>query len=349
MPTARQEAGRLLIVGIPRPQLDPESREILRRTQPGGVILFARNVEEVDQVLALAKDLRQMVPGVLLYVDAEGGRVDRFKSLLGPGASGAALAASPVPLAHRAGRWMGYGLRCLDCDVNLAPVVDLDLGEQGNALDGRYLGDDPSSVGARARAFLLGLHSSGVAGCIKHYPGLGAARADTHHVGAEIALSAEALAEGLKPFRRLGKLAKAMMASHAVYPGLDSEGLPAGMSRAISTQLLRHQLGFHGVLFSDDLDMHALDSVGSLEQRAVAALSAGCDGIFVCQSLAAAPKIVERLAAAPLAERRQQALVRLGKYRLHVQRLQSGIRRFSLDTVRRHLAKVAERAEGNLR
>ncbi len=348
MASARREAGRLLIVGIPGPRLDAESRKILERAQPGGVILFARNVEEAEQVIELVGDLRRTVPRLMLYVDAEGGRVDRFKKLLGPGASAAALASAPAPLANRAGRWMGYGLRCMDCDVDLAPVVDVDVGEQGNALDDRYLGDTPSAIVARGRAFLRGLHSAGVGGCIKHYPGLGAASADTHHTGAEIVLSDEALAAALKPFRMLGRKAGAIMASHAVYPALDAAGHPAGLSPAISTRLLRYELGFHGVLFSDDLDMHALDAQGSLQRRAVTALKAGCDGLFVCQSLAATPKIVERLANPSLAQRRKQALARLEKYRLRIQRLRRGARRFSLETVRRRLAKVTAAAGASL-
>jgi len=348
LPTAHHQAGRLLIVGIPGPELDPDSREILKGAQPGGVILFARNVVDAEQVIELVGDLRATLPRLLVYVDAEGGRVDRFKTLLGPGPSGAALAASAPRLAERAGRWMGYALRSLACDVDLAPVVDLDVGEQGNALDERYLGSDPDAVVKRGRYFLRGLHSTGVGSCIKHFPGLGAARADTHDTGAEIVLDAQTFATALAPFQRLGDEAGAMMASHASYPGVDPTALPAGLSPAISTTLLRDQLGFGGVLFSDDLDMHALDSHGSLPQRAASALEAGCDGIFVCQTLAAAPGIVERLAHSSLAPRRRQAVARLETYRDHILTRRGGTRRYSVDSVRRHLAKVTAAAQASL-
>lgn len=340
MSTAREEAGRLLIVGIPGLELDAESRRILQRTRPGGVILFARNVGEAAALRELVHEVRRAVPRTLLYVDAEGGRVDRFRSLLGPGVSGRALAAAPPQLAERAGRWMGYGLRLFDCDVDLAPVVDLDVGEVGNALDERYLGADSRAVTARARAFLRGLHAAGVGGCIKHYPGLGAARADTHDTGAVVALDRAALAAALEPFRRLGRLAGAMMASHAGYPALDPSAKPAGLSPAIAATLLRRELRFRGVLFSDDLDMHALDEHGTLPQRAAAALAAGCDGLFVCQSLAAVPEIAERLARPALAQRRHEALERLDRYRRRIRASRRQTRGYRLETVRDRLAAV---------
>ena len=309
-------AADLLIVGLPATTLGPGDRRALARLRHGGVILFGRNLESPEQLGALVAQVRKASPEVSLYLDAEGGRVDRLRQIVGPAPGGSALAAAPPALARRSGLWIGRALRALGFDVDFAPVVDLDRGAVANALDGRYLGSTPRAVTARAAAFLRGLHAAGVGGCLKHFPGLGAARADTHLEGAPIALAERALRRDLAPFARLAGEAGAVMVSHASYTAFDPSGRPASLSPAIAERLLRRELRFHGVAFSDDLEMKALARWGDLPEIAESALVAGCDLLAVCgaASLEAAPAIARRLATTRLAARREAALRRLARY-----------------------------------
>lgn len=336
--------GELLVVGLPGTILEAATRRLLERVHPGGVILLPRNIEAEGQLLELVAAVRRAVPEVLLYLDAEGGRVDRLRHIAGAAPAGAELAGREPALAERAGRWVGHALAACGFQVDLAPVVDLDRGRRDNALDGRYLGRRPRAVVARAGAFLRGLHSAGVGGCLKHFPGLGGAGEDTHDRGSRVDLGAAELATDLEPFRRLATRAGALMAGHACYPAYDASGRPATLSPSVAGDLLRRRLGFTGVLLSDDLDMHALDPWGSLAERAEAALVAGCDVLCICHSLEAAPAVVERLAAPRLAERRRQARDRVERYRRHLAGLRDRRRRYRLETVRRRLAAVRQAA-----
>ncbi|HZI63855.1 MAG TPA: beta-N-acetylhexosaminidase [Thermoanaerobaculia bacterium] len=316
-------AGELLIVGVAGPRLAPGERRILERVRPGGLILFGRNIEDAGQLTELVSDLRRAAPEALLYLDAEGGRVDRLRGVVGPAPAAAALAAAAPAAAQRSGRWIGRALRRFGFDVDLAPVVDLDYGRPDNSLAGRYLGATPRAVTARARAFLRGLHGAGVGGCVKHFPGLGAAGEDTHFRGSEVALGWPELERDLEPFRALMQIAGAVLISHAIYPAVDPSGRPATLSPAIATQLLRRRLRFRGVAVSDDLEMKALGSWGDLPAVSAAALAAGCDLLPVCHSLEAAPAIARRLGSARLAARRAAAAQRLRRYRRHLARLRS--------------------------
>ena len=335
------DAGGLLVVGVSGLSLTVAERELLAALAPFGVILFARNVETPGQLAALVAEIRRAAPGTLLFIDAEGGRVDRLRRVVGAAPPAAALAASPPALALRAGRWIGHALRAFDLDVTFAPVVDLDRGLTGNALDGRTLGSRPRAVAARARAFLGGLHGAGAGGCVKHFPGLGGAAEDTHFEGSRVALSRDELERDLAPFRALAATAGAVMLAHAAYPAFDPSSRPASLSAAIAGRLLRDDLGFTGVAFSDDLEMHALDRWGGLPERAEATLAAGCDALLVCSRLAEAPEVAACLASRRLGSRRRQALARLAGYREHLKGLRRGSRRLSLATVRRRLEEIS--------
>lgn len=343
--------GELLAVGLPGPELDRGGRRLLETLQPGGVILFARNLRSAPQLRELVAQVRRAAPEALLYLDAEGGRVDRLREILGPAPAGAGLAARAPRLAERAGRWVGHGLAHFGFDVDLAPVVDLDRGRGDNALDGRYLGTTPRAVAARARAFLQGLHGAGVGGCLKHFPGLGGAGEDTHHRGSVVPLAAAELERDLAPFARIAVVAGAVMVAHAAYPALDPPAgaeppRPATLSPPVLQDLLRRRLGFSGPAFSDDLDMHALDPWGDLPQRAEAAFAAGCDLLFLCQTPEAAPAVAERLARPVLARRRQEAFRRLDAYRRHLAGLRRHRGRFGEETIRRRLASARAATEG---
>jgi beta-N-acetylhexosaminidase len=348
---AVREGARLLVVGVQGTSLTDEERRLLADLRPGGVIVLPRNVgASAEELSALVAELRATVPAALLCVDAEGGRVDRLRRVVAPAPAAAELALRPAVAAGAAGAWIGRALRLFDFDVDFAPVVDLDYGLADNALDRRYLGSLPQAVIPRARAFLRGLHAAGVAGCLKHFPGLGAARADTHREGTVIERSRAELALDLAPFAALAPAAGAVMASHGAYPALDPERRPATLSPPIATALLREELGFRGVLFSDDLEMGALEPWGGVAERPAAALAAGCDALALCHTLAAAGEAAQRLASPRLAVRRAEALARLGAYREHLAGLRRPRRRrYRLATVRARLLALGGEATGEHR
>jgi len=307
-------AAEQVFVGIPGPELDAASAALLTAHQPGGLVLFGRNIQDAEQLTHLVADVRRVVPHAVLAIDAEGGRVDRLKDIVGPAPSASVLARNPTSLALEAGTWVAQALRLFDLDVNFAPVVDLDRGETGNALDGRYLGVTPGEVIPRARAFLRGLQAGGVGGCIKHFPGLGGAPADTHFQVARIDRTAQVLQADLDPFESLGRLAGAVMVGHAIYPAYDPELRPATLSPPV-IGLLRGRLRFDGPVFSDDLEMKALDAWGDLAERSEAAFVTGCDVLLLCHTLEALPGIVARLEDPVHEERLHQAHRRFDIYR----------------------------------
>lgn len=342
-----------VFVGLPGPTLDPESEALLKEHRPGGIVLFQRNIESEKQLTNLVAAVRRAVPEIILAIDAEGGRVDRLKEIVGPAPAPTRLARSPRNVAQEAGHFVGQSLRLFDLDLDFAPVVDLDRGERGNALDGRYLGGRPPAVIQRGRSFLRGLHSAGVAGCLKHFPGLGAAAEDTHHAGARIELAADALRGDLRPFASLGAMAGAIMVGHAIYPAFDPEEKPASLSPAVIEDLLRSRLLFQGVVISDDLEMQALDPWGNLVTRAESAFAAGCDIVLACQSLKALPDIAARLDKKKHLARREESSVRLEIFRQRLRTLKWAVgaggpakaeatsRSGSLEAVREGLAALA--------
>jgi len=308
-------AAEQVFVGIPGPELDSASTGLLSRFKPGGVVLFKRNVRDEEQLNALVTGLRRLLPEAVLAIDAEGGRVDRLKDVLGPSPPASLLARHATSFAHQAGYWTAQALRLFDIDVDFAPVVDLDRGMADNALDGRYFGRTPAEVIPRAQAFLRGLYSGGAGGCLKHFPGLGAAAEDTHYKMSAVYLPAEELKPDLEPFAALSRLAGSVMVGHALYPAYDSSMRPATLSPAIIGGVLRGRLGFEGLVFSDDMEMKALDEWGDLPERCETCFAAGCDVLLVCHTLAALPDIVARLEHPSLASRLAEANRRLDAYR----------------------------------
>lgn len=339
-------AGQFMVVGLPGPRLDAETAETLLRVHPGGIILLPKNIEDEGQLRALMASVRELLPEALWYLDAEGGRVDRLRQVVAPAPAGSVLAAQSPAFAKRAGRWVGGALASFGFDVDFAPVVDLDHGLENNALDGRTLGASAAAVEARARAFLSGLETAGVGGCLKHFPGLGGAGEDTHQSGTVIEPDVAGLAADLRPFERLGGAAGAIMVNHASYPELDPSGRPASLSTVIATGLLRDRMGFRGLLFSDDLDMDALSPWGGPAERAELAFAAGCDAVCLCHSIASLIEAERRLASLALAARREEAGRRLLSYRRRLGVIRRRGRKASLEAVRRGLLQLS--AEGRL-
>lgn len=316
-------AAEHVFVGIPGAELDSASAALLAEHQPGGLVLFKRNIQEVEQLGELVKAIREVLPNAVLAIDAEGGRVDRLKDVVAPAPSADLLRKSPTSLSLQAGLWIAQSLRLFDLDVDFAPVVDLDRAEKDNALDGRYLGKTPGEIIPRARAFIRGLHMGGAGASLKHFPGLGGAAADTHLNVATVYLPSVVLQADLDPFDSLARLAGSVMVSHAIYPAYDAEQRPATLSPEIIGGLLRGRLRFDGLCFSDDLEMKALDAWGDLAQRSVLAFGAGCDVLLLCHTLEALPEVVARLEDPDFEERRKEAHRRLETYRQRLRTLRS--------------------------
>jgi beta-N-acetylhexosaminidase len=316
-------AAEHVFVGIPGTELDSASAALLAEHQPGGIVLFKRNIQAVEQLGELVRAIRAILPDAVLAIDAEGGKVDRLKDIVGPAPSAELLRRRPTSLSLQAGLWVAQSLRLFDLDVDFAPVVDLDRNETDNALDGRYLGATPAEIIPRARAFLRGLHMGGAGGSLKHFPGLGGAAADTHFKLACVYLPSVVLQADLDPFDALARLAGSVMVSHAIYPAYDAEQRPATLSPPIIGGVLRGRLQFDGLCFSDDLEMKALDDWGDLAERSVTAFAAGCDVLLLCHTLEALPDVVARLEDPQLEERRVQARRRLEVYRQRLRTLRS--------------------------
>ena len=300
-------------VGIAGPALAPSERQALEAHPPRAVILFRRNIESVEQVLALTGDIRNLPGRPRICVDQEGGPVDRFRDLLGPSISFREAAASGV--ARRAGELAGEACAALDFDVDLAPVADRLLpGASERVLRDRCASGDPVQVIRAAREFLAGLHASGVGGCVKHFPGLGRASLDTHKELPLIPPDPEEEERDLAPFEAPMRSARAVMISHAAGPG----GAPASLSPALATGLLRGSLGFEGAAFSDDLEMGALSAFGPLPERCVAAARAGCDLLFVCSRIEEYPDCVDKVGREVPPVRLAEASARLDAYVMHL-------------------------------
>lgn len=334
--------GGVLFLGLEGTALAASEAQLLRKVEPAGIVLVSRNIAEEAQLRQLVADLRAAVPQALFCLDAEGGRVDRLKNVVAPAPAAEALARCPPALARRAGRLLGQTLRTFDFDLDFAPVVDLDHGIAGNALDGRTFGSKPRKVVARAKAALEGLHEAGIGGCIKHFPGLGRATADTHLKGAQIRATQAELDRDLTPFAELFSESESAMVGHAVYPGWGEENWPASLSSKIATRLLRKGGGFRGTLFSDDLEMGALAEYGTLPELGARALAAGCDGLLFCRRLEAAEEIAAAVSRKALQPRLEQAQRRLVRLLAHLRALKSAAAPLPpLSALRQKLALLA--------
>jgi beta-N-acetylhexosaminidase len=305
-----RSAARLFGVGLAGPSLDPSERAILERLPPRTVILFKRNIETERQLADLCGEIRSLSGEPVLCLDQEGGRVDRLREIAGPFPS--FHEAARAGFARRAGELAAEACARFGFRVDLAPVVDRRVPGAGEAVLGdRAAAEEPDRVIAAARDFLEGLHSRGVAGCLKHFPGLGRARRDTHLALPVLAADEGGEEKDLAPFRALHELAGAVMVSHAASP---QDARPASLSRDVATRLLRDAVGFEGVTLSDDLEMGALAEFGGLPERSEAAMLAGCDLLFVCLRLEEYPDCVARVASEVPEERRAEASRRIDRY-----------------------------------
>ncbi len=324
---------RLFGVGVEGASLTAREAEILAAHPPFGVILFRRNIESGAQLERLIADVRGR-GARFLFVDQEGGAVDRLRDLLGPSPS-LRKAASTPGAARRAGELAGRALARLGFDVDLAPVVDRGLpGAGGLVLGERAASEDPARIIEAAGDFLDGLQSRGIGACVKHFPGLGRARLDTHEALPVLESDPHQQALDLTPFDALMPKARAVMISHAAGP----DGIPASLSDAWATVHLRTILGFEGAAFSDDLEMGALESFGTIPERSVRAAIAGCDLLFVCRRLEEYPAAIEAVERGVSDERRAEAAERLEAYAEHL----AALRRTNPPDTASSLTAIAE-------
>ena len=300
---------RLFGVGIAGTALRSNERAILERHPPRAVILFRRNIEERLQLEDLTAEIRSLPGSPFLAVDQEGGPVDRLKGILGPFPS--FHTAARTGFARRAGELAGEACARFGFAVDLAPVVDRRLTGAGETVLGeRTVAEDPEEVMLAAREFLRGLHSRGIGGCLKHFPGLGRARSDTHKSLPLLPDDPGEREKDLAPFRALRRVAAAIMVSHAA----GADGVPATLSSEVATALLRETIGFEGLAMSDDLEMGALDAFGALGDRSAAALRAGCDLLWVCSRIEEYPECVARVESEVSESRRAEAFARIEAY-----------------------------------
>jgi beta-N-acetylhexosaminidase len=281
----RDSIGQLLIIGFDGTEMSSQLSSLLKRIQPAGVILFARNIVSGRQTYQLLRDCQSCVSTPLFTcVDMEGGKVDRFRDAIGPSPSAAdVFATGDRKLFRKHGAFLGQACRALGFNTDLAPVVDLISNASRKVMDSRAISARPRETTIYAREFLGGLRSAGVLGAIKHFPGLGGANLDTHHKLPSVDRSWEEIwDEDLRPYRALRRAAAMVLVGHAAYPGVTRDRTPASLSRKWITEVLRRKVGYRGLVISDDLEMGAVLKTAPIKRAAVQHIRAGGDLALIC-------------------------------------------------------------------
>ena len=302
-----QQIGQLLFIGLPGTQFDAEARALVEQITPGGVIIFGRNVADPAQLRGLLDDVRALLPvEPLLGIDQEGGLVDRLRKICTPMPAARVIRQHGDLAAARAhGRITGEALRILGFNMNFAPVMSImteDRDLLSNGLYSRSFGRSPGEVLGYTMVYLRGLQGAGLLGCAKHFPGIGAGEVDTHEEMAVIHLThddllAQDLAPYIELFQREDNMVKAVMISHGGFPNIDiNRGIaggrlvPASINPHIVTGLLREELGYGGLVLTDDLEMGAIAKHYDIGEAALRAILAGEDMLLIC----AKPELIRR-------------------------------------------------------
>ncbi|MCV6604478.1 MAG: beta-N-acetylhexosaminidase [Porticoccaceae bacterium] len=280
--------------------LSPDERSLLQQPQVGGVIFFARNFESRQQLCVLVQEIRAMRPELLLAVDQEGGRVQRFKAgftrlpaMQKLGDYYASDSTSGLALCRDTGWLMASEIRACGIDFSFAPVLDLDKNSSKVIAD-RAFSDSVESMVVCAEAFIGGMAEAGMAATAKHFPGHGGVVADSHQQTPYDDRPMDVVRQrDLVPFARLVGAYQAVMPAHIVFPKVVQE--PVGFSPFWLQQILRGELNFDGVIFSDDLSMKGADVAGGYAAKAAAALAAGCDMVLVCNCREGALEVLSYL------------------------------------------------------
>lgn len=299
--TSRDKIGQLFMVGFLGTSVTPDLASFIKEYKPGGVILFSRNLESVEQMVELTNELQACSPHspLLISIDQEGGRVSRLPKgftifppcdLLGR--------CNSTELAYAAAATIAKELRAVGVNMNMAPVLDVNSNPDNPVIGDRAFGTTPDVVCELGPATAAGLQDNKVVACGKHFPGHGDTSVDSHKELPVVEASRERLeAIEFPPFRRAAEQGVAsMMTAHVLYRSLDNEW-PATLSPAIITDFLRQELHYDGVVLTDDLEMHAIIDHYGVEDASVRAVLAGCDVLLICKDRdreIAAFKAVER-------------------------------------------------------
>jgi len=296
-----QQIGQFLFIGLPGTELDSETRALIEEVQPGGVIIFGRNVAAPEQLRSLLDGVRELVPTPPLFgIDQEGGLVDRLRRVFTPMPSARTIRQHGDLAAARAlGRITGEVLRMLGFNLNFAPVMSImteDRDLLSNGLYSRSFGRSPGEVLGYTTVYMRGLQGTGMVGCLKHFPGIGAGEVDSHEEMPVVQLShddliAQDLAPYIELFQRRDDRVRCVMVSHGGFPNIDIKeevtgGLlePASLNYNIVTKLLREELGYKHLVVTDDLEMGAISRHCEIEDAVVRAAQAGEDMLLICAS-----------------------------------------------------------------
>src|SRR6266850_5832632 len=302
-----QQIGQFFFIGLPGTELDDETRGLITEIKPGGVIIFGRNVASPDQLRSLLDGVRELIPTPpLVGVDQEGGLVDRLRKIFTPMPSARTIREHGDLAGSRAlGRITGEALSLLGFNMNFAPVMSIMTDERdllSNGLYSRSFGRSPGEVLGYTTVYLRGLQETGIMGCLKHFPGIGAGEVDSHEQMPMVSLThddlmAQDLAPYIELFQRRDDRVRCVMVSHGGFPNIDirqgvTGGLlePASLSRNIVTNLLRGELAFQHLVVTDDLEMGAIAKHCEIESAVVRAFIAGNDMMLIC----ARPDIIRR-------------------------------------------------------
>ena len=330
-----QQIGQFLFIGLPGTELDAETRDLITQVQPGGVIIFGRNVAGPEQLRTLLDGVRELVATPPLFgIDQEGGLVDRLRRIFTPMPSARTIRQHGDLAAARAlGRITGQTLRMLGFNINFAPVMSImteDRDLLSNGLYSRSFGRSPGEVLGYTTVYLRGLQGTGCLGCLKHFPGIGAGEVDSHEEIPVVQLShddliAQDLAPYIELFQRRDDRIRCVMVSHGGFPNIDireetTGGLlePASLNYNIVTKLLRKELGYKHLVVTDDLEMGAILRHYEIGDAVVKAAMAGEDMLLIC----ATPERIRRGHEALLeasrdgrfsADRMQESLQRIAR------------------------------------
>jgi len=294
-----QQIGQFVFIGLPGTEFDAEARALVEEVQPGGVIIFGRNVAGPEQLRSLLDAVREVVPTPPLFgIDQEGGLVDRLRRIFTPMPSARTIRQHGDLAAARAlGRVTGEVLRMLGFNINFAPVMSImteDRDLLSNGLYSRSFGRSPGEVLGYTTVYMRGLQGTGMLGCLKHFPGIGAGEVDSHEEMPVVRLShddliAQDLAPYIELFQRRDDRVRCVMVSHGGFPNIDIKGEvtggllePASVNYNIVTTLLRQELGYKHLVVTDDLEMGAIARHCEIEDAAVRATLAGEDMLLIC-------------------------------------------------------------------
>ncbi len=294
-----QQIGQFFFIGLPGTELDADTSALIKQVQPGGVIIFGRNVASPKQLRNLLDGVRELLPvEPLVGIDQEGGLVDRLRKILIPMPSARTIRQHGDLAAARAlGRITGEVLGMLGFNMNFAPVMSIMTDERdllSNGLYSRSFGRSPGEVLGYTTVYLRGLQETGIIGCLKHFPGIGAGEVDSHEQMPLVQLShddliAQDLAPYIELFGRRDDRVRCVMVSHGGFPNIDirkelTGGLlePASLSHNLVTSLLREELGYRHLVLTDDLEMGAIARHCEIEAAVVRAFLAGEDMLLIC-------------------------------------------------------------------